>query len=278
MVERSDLQPEIAPSQRYGVLEIDTFCTGCRYNLHGQVVSIDPRLGLLICRCPECGKYHPAGTGVTAAGIWTRRFATILLFVWICTVVVGLTGMAFMMGGFDASSVGMYAYNDSGPLVIKGRPVYCQALHPWYGDDPESRSNLNSMVLLSAGSLIAGFVTTVFCVSLLWHWPRWRYYWIFALAILPAILVDTIFLLNDEYMLIRQECAEHIASQAAFQCIGIVMGIFLGRPLARQLVRMIVPPKPRQALAFLWQVDGKQFPSDSQSTGFLDAETQFHKS
>jgi hypothetical protein len=43
----------------------------------------------------------------------------------------------------------------------------------------------------------------------------------------------------------------------------MLIGILLGRPLARQIARTIIPPKPRQVLAFLWIVDGKKFPGPS---------------
>ncbi|MDB5300946.1 MAG: hypothetical protein JWO87_2609, partial [Phycisphaerales bacterium] len=44
-------------------IHTDTFCESCGYNLHTQAVVRDERLGLLICRCPECGRWAAAGLG-----------------------------------------------------------------------------------------------------------------------------------------------------------------------------------------------------------------------
>jgi len=53
-----------------GHVQTDTFCEGCGYNLHTQAVVREARLGILICRCPECGAAckaaDPAGVSPAA--------------------------------------------------------------------------------------------------------------------------------------------------------------------------------------------------------------------
>jgi len=282
-----DSPPPISPLQRQGVIEIDTFCAGCHYNLHGQVVSIDERLGFPICRCPECGKFHPAGTGVTAAGVWTRRFASILLFIWIAIVINCQIAVAGGMAGLDALSIGLYSHGEwstsDGQPVVWGAPasggytgtgyvlagtnipakqvVFNQKLHPWNEDSTRHGAGLPAMLIIVAASLLLGFMAQTLAVSLLWHWPKRRYLWLMIVAIIPALLVMIPFITTGEYQAIKFQCLERIFSQTGFQCAGINLGIFLGRPLARQIVRMFIPPKPRQALAFLWLVDGKKPPT-----------------
>ena len=65
----------------HAVIEADQFCD-CGYNLHGQTVTRDDRLGFPVVRCPECGAWHPAGHGSTATRAWLRRLAAVLLLVW----------------------------------------------------------------------------------------------------------------------------------------------------------------------------------------------------
>lgn len=286
------------------MIEVDTFCMGCHYNLHGQVVSIDERLGFPVCRCPECGKFHPAGTGVTASAIWVRRFATLLLFVWIAIVLAAVIGIGGIAAGLDIASVGVYTeYFDATPdgqpvefvpssaavpgggvagyvsgggapgggaNFIKGTHTIAPQvrsfakLRPWYVDPKNNYdSGPVAMVLLSAGSLVLGFIAAMACVSFLWHWPRRRYGWALIIAIVPAGLSMIPFGTADEFQFARLDCLLHVLSQASLQMLGMLAGILLGRPLARQIARTIIPPKPRQALAFLWSVDGKKPPAAS---------------
>src|SRR3954462_10568553 len=75
--------PGLAPQERHMRLQVDAFCVTCGYNLHSLEVVRDERLGIFICRCPECGRFHPAGVGVTAAKTWAQRSSAMLLVVWV---------------------------------------------------------------------------------------------------------------------------------------------------------------------------------------------------
>jgi hypothetical protein len=274
--------PSISPMEKHGIIEIDAFCTGCFYNLHGQVVAIDDRLGFPVCRCPECGKYHPAGTGVTAAGVWVRRFAIILLFSWISIVIASLMVVAGAMAGFDAASIGMYEHGymaapDGRPVnwsgagvagyVIEGtnivvrNPVYMRELYPWNPDSTQPGPGLTGMSLLTSASLLLGLIAGILCVTLLWHWPRHRYFYSVIVALIPASLISIPFTTSIEYVHLRDQCIERSSTQVGFQCLGILLGIMFGRAISRGIIQSIIPPKPRQALAFLWLVDGKNPPS-----------------
>src|SRR5690348_18374707 len=86
-------------------LQTDTFCAGCGYNLNTQAVLRDARLDLLICRCPECGRFTAAGQGTSAARVWLNRFGILLLMVWLLFlfVVFGLGSLA--LGGLSYGSL-----------------------------------------------------------------------------------------------------------------------------------------------------------------------------
>ena len=77
-----------------GVVEADQFCP-CNYKLHGQRVTIDERLGFPVVRCPECGRFSPAGHGSTATRAWLRRLAAVLLLAWVL-LLVGVAAVVTM--------------------------------------------------------------------------------------------------------------------------------------------------------------------------------------
>ena len=110
---------------------------------------------------------------------------------------------------------------------------------------------------LSVGSVALGALAATLCVSLAWHWPRRRYLWCLLLPMLALAVLGNVYAVSDEFALIRWAAVGRFGTQTALQCVGILIGIVVGRPVARAVVRTIIPPKPRQALAFLWQVDGK---------------------
>ena len=276
-----DLTP--LPSTRHGQIEVDTFCTGCFYNLHGQVVTIDERLGFPICRCPECGRFHPAGVGVTASSVWVRRWATSGLFVWVMIVLTGTIGILFAMGGMSAASVeaftdgtyvtpqglplnqnfnnGNVTYTTNGSKSIVANPKYAYVLRPWHGGD-ENRPGVDAMLVFSAISLALGLFAGVLLVTLLWHWPRYRYFMCGLLPMIPCLFLAVIYSNNDSYQYIRAASIEHFAAQTAIQIVGLLTGVAVGRAVSRTIIRAVIPPKPRQALAFLWKVDGKKLPVD----------------
>ncbi len=307
-----DAARPLTAAERRGQIEVDTFCPGCHYNLHGQAVMVDDRLGIPVCRCPECGRFAPAGVGVTAATVWVRRLATLLLFAWVAIVAGATVALSIALGGVSAGSLG--AYTNTVLVDPDGRPVsylpsttnggyggtqviagtatpvtsahQASVLHPilggpavtdrrfdasnpyYYGGGNPTHTALQEdgpgpapWAWLAGVSLALGTVAGGLCVSLLWHWPRRRYAWCLLVPVAPAVFLSLIYLANEQYQLIRGPAVGRAALMAAVQGLGVLIGLAVGRPLARALVRTVVPPKPRQALAFLWQVDGKVAPS-----------------
>src|SRR2546421_11918868 len=97
------------PSSKVGEvvshLQSDTFCAGCGYNLNTQAVLRDARLDLLVCRCPECGRYAAAGLGTSASRTWLNRVGILLLMLWIL-VLLGIFGFgSFALGGLSYGSL-----------------------------------------------------------------------------------------------------------------------------------------------------------------------------
>ena len=105
-----DPLPPLKPHERHPVLETDVFCQTCGYNLRSQPVTRDDRLGIFICRCPECGRFHAAGTGVTAASLWTARIATSLLVIWVLVVLSALFWIVIGLGAIAVGHTETFSY------------------------------------------------------------------------------------------------------------------------------------------------------------------------
>ncbi len=103
------------------VIETDTFCEKCGFNLHTQRVWRDQRLDLLVCRCPECGAHSAAGKNITVTTPWLSRLTTGLMLIYVVLVV------AFVIGFFFAC-VGVFAASDEALIfhelqTVSGQPV-----------------------------------------------------------------------------------------------------------------------------------------------------------
>ncbi|HSV13414.1 MAG TPA: hypothetical protein VLI90_04100 [Tepidisphaeraceae bacterium] len=264
----ADADPSTSPITRplgqYGQLEVDAFCAGCGYNLHGQDVSMDERLGFLVCRCPECGRYHPAGHGTVANSVWMSRYAAMLLVVWIGIVLATAAAATFAMGGLQAAYIGTFTWYQAASgngQGFSGQWFYTTT--PPADANPMSIPGWGSATVLIVASLALGFFVGTLMVAFLWHWARWRYVLGIIMPALAASFAMWIYMSQREYQYVEQWCVSRTWTMAAVQAAGMMLAIRLGRPLARAIVRSIIPPKPRQLLTFLWRVDGKTMPAAS---------------
>jgi hypothetical protein len=274
---------------RHGQLEVDAFCAGCGYNLHGQIVSLDERLGFPICRCPECGRYHPAGAGVTSRSLWLHRFAASLLAIWILIVLLACFLLTLAMGGMQTAAVdaftydqyftpdgrpvtagmlpknGGYGYMITGTTTVVPRPVFRRTLQAPPDQNPlMARNNNHDLAVFICVSITLAFILGMLIVTFLWHWPKWRYIAAIILPMIAAGFVLFSFLTDETYSTIRNWAIARVTLILAVQCAAVLLGVLLGRKISRTIARSIIPPKPRQMLAFLWIADGKVPPSITQ--------------
>jgi hypothetical protein len=271
-------------------LETDHFCEACGYNLHGQIVTRDPRLGILICRCPECGRHHAAGTGTSAARIWLKRLGTFLLVAWVLFVVAAALVGTAVLGAIQSAH--LYSYTESTwinvdrppapreryvvaygtrltevrvarrevrrpPVVELRRPYGDIEFHDMYysnypGPDPAR--------LLSAGSAVTAFGLGVFVAVALWHVRRSRQWWALSAPALAGAAALSLWCYWPESEGTRGWAAWRVGGYVLLQSVFLGLGLYYGRPLARAVVRTIVPPRPCQLLTFLWTADGKPPP------------------
>ncbi|HEX8523323.1 MAG TPA: hypothetical protein VF669_13790 [Tepidisphaeraceae bacterium] len=270
--------------EKHAQLETDCFCTHCGYNLHGQPVERDERLGILICRCPECGRHHPAGHQTAATNIWLTRLATALLSFWVILVlgVVVLAAVLFGVIGFLHTDIYLQSSMvDAAGRMIEYRQIGNTSTYgPVYVDTGETapssplyravRRNRNTKTVMEAWepiifvnlfSIGVGIAAGLLLVVFVWHWRKRRYY---LMALLPfasaGFTIATLFG-NDYYDWVRGWMIQRMAYHAAVQSATFAFGVLIGRPVGRTLLRMFVPPRPRQVFNFLWRVDGKVPPA-----------------
>jgi len=302
MIETPSEQPKILPPlQRFQQLEVDTFCTNCGYNLHGQPVTRDPNLGLFVCRCPECGQHHPAGVGVTAASLWMSRLATALLALWVLIVLNAIFWTCVGTGALTLWHIEMFTNTTmvapdgreveyaeipapAGAAAGAGTswtPVYKGTTQPAVGEvrrlrtlefPPEQRNPLWRRRAFELNVLCAAavaFASGVLVVVFMWHWRRRRYGLVTLLPFLVAGVVVALMYatdLDDEYGEVRGWLVSRSIAYATLEAAFLVIGMLIGRPIARGLLRMFIPPKVRQHFAFLWRIDGKTPPPASLPT------------
>jgi hypothetical protein len=288
----TEQSPPLAPLQQHQQLQVDAFCANCGYNLHAQPVTRDPRLGIFICRCPECGQHHPAGVGVTAASVWASRLATALLVFWVLIVLNAFFWTAVALGALVITHIEVFTTTEM--VAGDGReveyiqitaatpttgtqwvPVYKGTTQPAAefhrvrtrnvqadGDQRMWRSRYFAfnVVMAAATALVAGVLLVVF----LWHWPRRRYALVMLLPFLAgagALALMWVFDWEDAYRRLHGWMISCAAAYALFEAVFLLIGIAIGRPVARGLLRSFIPPKARQHFAFLWRIDGKTPPA-----------------
>ena len=242
-----------------GTLQTDTFCEGCGYNLHTQAVWKDERLGLLVCRCPECGKFCHAGHGASSARNWLNRLATALLVWWVFFLLV-LFGLLTLFQGMLA--YGYAAESVSWTNVSHGKntiPRYTPRVYTNDQVDEQQRQQMETLTLATIAILLAAFGGCLFSVFF-WHarGPSRL------LAFLPPLIgcsVSTFIWMSDPMCeFVQSYGMVRIGSFFLLESAAVAVGLSFGRKLARAVLMLIVPPRPRQHLAFLWTTDGKALP------------------
>ena len=279
--------PPLTPLQRHQQLEVDAFCPHCGYNLHGQPVTRDERLGIFVCRCPECGRFHPAGAGASAASAWGARLASALLVFWVLFVLHAVFWICMGVGGVAVLHLETFSYRRLlaadgrevlyGPLPAPGGGstygvVYKGTTQPAAVNKavrtPRPLSEYlppddwRLPICLGMAALI-GLATGVLLVTFLWHWRRSNYLWVLLLPLIvnavTGLFMATEF--GDDYTALRGWMGRWLLAYSVLEAAAIAVGILIGRPIARGLLNMFIPPKPRQHLAFLWRCDGKTPPA-----------------
>lgn len=276
----------IAQPTQLGHLEADSFCE-CGYNLHGQVVTRDERLGIAICRCPECGRFHAAGKTTAATQPWLSRLGNLAIALWLLmilgTVTLGGWGLGALtwvpaeafttMVPVEAQTGRILTWEEAnqtvgGPNGRIRRPEYERKRVPiyrvreiWADRMPESHFDGIAaefrLICLAVSGCSAGLgLLAVF----LWHLRRPRVFFWLLLPVVAGIIGCLIWWTERDKILEPLWELKHNLIQMGLQVLMMAAGLLVGRPVARGLLRVFIPPRVRQHLAFLWWIDGKTVP------------------
>jgi hypothetical protein len=222
-----------------GQVETDTFCEGCGYNLHTQMVVRDERLGILVSRCPECGRFAAAGRTTSASSVWLNRLGTLLLVLWVF----------FVLAIFSLC------------ILFIGMAAYAHAIDLWraleYYNVRLPNPDLRAQVALACVAGVLGLITGGLFSVLLWHVRGWRR----VFGLVPPFLAcggaALVWAGDSPTRGLREWGIVEICLYLLLLVPALAIGAWTGRPIARGFLKLLVPPKARQHLAFLWIVDGK---------------------
>jgi hypothetical protein len=257
----SQHEPMVGPL--IGHIQTDTFCESCGYNLHTQAVLRDERLGILVCRCPECGRFAPAGHATAARQIWLNRLGIGLLVVWVIFL-LWLFGMCSLFLGMSAYGNLMNQVQWIAPpptTMPVNRMVTLASYHYELrnaSSPEEAIEQRNSAILMATLAGALGMLTGGLFAVLLWHSKNWRRLLAFAPPLI-GVWFAIIGWQNDRMtILIRDWGLNRLIAYMLLECGAVAVGLWLGRPIARTALKILLPPKLLQHLAFLWTTDGKQ--------------------
>jgi len=266
-------------------VEVDRFCDGCGYNLLTQPVRREGHTGLLMCRCPECGRFHAARDAVTAGRVWLQRLGTLLLLGWVLTVLafgigLGAAQVGVMIGTLEEltryrqQQIAMLqqiptvpqvptvqrTQTPAGTTVTITQPPPQRTTTVWQRQIRDNVPYYREFITLMNGiSLAIGFTLAGLAVVTFHHWRRWGYVVLVTLvSVAGGVLVWAIWRFEAPHL--ADWSVSYILSESGAYLAGGFAGVLLGRPLARLIVTLILPPKIRQVLAFLWLADGKEPP------------------
>jgi len=243
-----------------GRLETDRFCDGCGYNLIMQAVRREPRTQLILCRCPECGRFHAVRDGTLARSVWLRRLGALATVAWILGVLAIGLSLAICQGVISYATLDeLTTYRPVSSQAAVNRPPagrYMSNVPYERVVREEFRDYGIMMTFVYGGTLATGFVLTLMMAVAMYHWHRMAYVAVSAIVVGgAAALVLYIWRLDYPHLVVW--ATRMVVALAAVHLLGGVAGAYGGRPLARLAATLVLPPKPRQALAFLWLADKK---------------------
>jgi hypothetical protein len=178
---------EISTGPIVGHIQTDAFCESCGYNLNTQAVTKDERLGILICRCPECGRFSAAGKSTSARQPWLNRFGVALLIVWIGFLIWAFGMLALFQGmiayGHAFAAVQYPNMTPTTQPTFPG-PAWVYVLRDPPENEEEARRRVIQEVMSAVGCVVLGMIAGGIVSICMWHTRGIRR----IVAFLPAIV------------------------------------------------------------------------------------------
>lgn len=286
----SDVRVSLADQPTVSLVEGDRLCVWCGFNLAGQRIVREPRYGLLVSQCPECG-------GVAALqeypvlGKWAQRWGAILAGLWFLLISGGViaTGATIFGVTLGATQEGAEEYGDfiaeryeedaaSGVGGAAGRSVQSwNSIEASWWDEQDRWALLREaggyrkVVAREAAPLWIALAVVCFLAGglggvVMMHARGARLATVvvaplgvaaaFGAIAFGQILSRTGGTLSAWDAAVEQTWWISVAVSAVVATIAMEIGLFSGRPLARLAAKVFLPPRLRSSLAALWIADG----------------------
>jgi hypothetical protein len=248
-------------------VQTDAFCDHCGYNLNTQPVMKDERLGILVSRCPECGRYIAAGQTTAAGRVWLNRVVTSLLAAWtLCillafalfTLFFGVLAFGHAADATEVRSINTFTGNSirmPGPFNPYNYQRVVREFTPDQAD--EARSYHTEQIIVTSITIALALLLGMLSASFFWHVRGWRRFLPMASPLLACGLCIFVWYRDPMDRLVVNFGIGQISFYLALDLLGIWAGVHFGRSVARGVVSLVLPPKVRQHLAFLWTTDGR---------------------
>lgn len=250
-------------------MELDRFCEECSYNLRTLPVTTDPRTGIPVVRCTECGRFQPANTAATALRPWLARVTSVSLFGWMFLLFAVFFWLGMAQGAINYATLDELTISGTRRIERVNKKLaaagitttitYTGAYGPIQVREHTPDYDYFMPFMLSVSFLIA-MVTAVICVVVFPHWTRWVYFApVFGMSLVAAAFVAVTWHYEAEPLM--GWATPYMLGHLGAQLLGGTVGIVAGRPMTRLTIRMMLPPSVRPRLAYLWLADGKGIPS-----------------
>lgn len=250
-------------------VEVDRYCPKCAYNLRTQPVRRDGPTQLLVARCPECGSFEAVANTMTSAKPWLNRLAGLALLMWILILLSSIFGFSLAQGAVSIATLeGFTTWQQiQAPSPTAGtRGTYQRVLRTDY----RTREYKLIMGLAIFGSFSLAFLLIALLVVACHHWRRP----VFAcFAVVHTFVVSALVweIWQADMPGLFDWGKQYIVGFAIVRLIAALLAVWAGRPLARLTVRILLPPRIRSTLAFLWLADGLEPPRKKTPTAEANA-------
>lgn len=267
-------------------LDHDLACVDCAYALKGQPIVREHVYGILIIRCPECSRVHPAGAGLDLARTRKRSGAKVMAWWLFFLILITGTGGAFaglaQSTGFIASQTYALAIADAHrasltPMQNRSH-VFDHIDYQWWSSSPDRQTQIwrnlggwrtapNWIAALDIAYVIP--IALAFAVSwalALPHVSRRQLQVLGAIAIVIGSIILLMYFaesmvamgLNWEYAMTLAEWRIGVWFAMATMIAALValeFALTICRPIARFIIARFAPHSVRNALQELWPDD-----------------------
>ena len=267
------------PSREPLRIEADRFCRACGGNLIGCELAREPYYNLLAAACPACGAVNSVQTypHLTEWELrWRRLIAGFWFLIVACLFLFGAAGLfawscAVGFEGFDQAVwrlYDQYEFEVEGGADVEGISFeqwwgsqsmrsFIEAQGGWWGVLDDDAVALALVGLLFAAAL-GGFLS----LALVHMRTRRRLLVCAAPFIVGHILgIMLVFgIISSSRFMPDALVVRHLVIPATLG-LGAVYGltmlimVWLGRAIARRLIVILIPPRLRGPIAFLWTCD-----------------------